>query len=127
MPALSTLTALHVHGQVLQPIYEKLVLSNVSTQSLSLELSLTEPFSLCEAPGSFSSATIKVHPPAALASTRGCRSRRLSEDAGLSSTRLSVFQAASLGVGEQAVAWVCFSPPTCVDLVSKVLDEVSPL
>lgn len=60
---LSTLPALQVLGQDLQPIYEKLVLSNVSSQSLSLELCLTEPFSLCEAPGSFSPATTKVHLP----------------------------------------------------------------
>lgn len=52
--------ALQVLGQELQPLYEKLVLSNVSSQSLSLELSLAEPFSLCEAAGSSSSALTKV-------------------------------------------------------------------
>lgn len=41
-------------------MYEKLVLTNVSSQSLSLELGLVKPFSLCESPGACSSATAKV-------------------------------------------------------------------
>ena len=45
------------------PSYEKLILMNVSSLSLSLELSLVEPFSLCEAPGAQSSATTKVTAP----------------------------------------------------------------
>uniref|UniRef100_A0A3Q3XB93 Hydin adenylate kinase-like domain-containing protein n=1 Tax=Mola mola TaxID=94237 RepID=A0A3Q3XB93_MOLML len=45
----------------LTPLYEKLLLTNVSTRSLSLELRLIEPFSLCESPGAHSSATTKVH------------------------------------------------------------------
>lgn len=43
------------------PLYEKLIFTNVSTLSLSLEFCLVEPFSLCEAPGAHSSATTKVH------------------------------------------------------------------
>ncbi|XP_035521672.1 hydrocephalus-inducing protein homolog [Morone saxatilis] len=48
-----------VPGQTLKPLYEKLILTNVSSLSLSMELSLVEPFSLCEAPGTHSSATTK--------------------------------------------------------------------
>lgn len=43
------------------PLYEKLILENVSSLSLSMELSVVEPFSLCEATGAHSSATNKVH------------------------------------------------------------------
>lgn len=43
------------------PLYEKLILRNMSTLSLSLELCLVEPFALCETPGAHSSATNKVH------------------------------------------------------------------
>ncbi|XP_040894088.1 hydrocephalus-inducing protein homolog [Toxotes jaculatrix] len=46
-------------GKSLTPLYEKLVLKNVSSLSLSMRLSLVEPFSLCEAPGAHSSATTK--------------------------------------------------------------------
>ncbi|XP_056908191.1 hydrocephalus-inducing protein homolog isoform X4 [Takifugu flavidus] len=49
-----------VLGQNLKPMYEKLVLNNVSSQSLSLELCLVKPFSLCESPGACSSATTKT-------------------------------------------------------------------
>ncbi|XP_026221932.1 hydrocephalus-inducing protein homolog [Anabas testudineus] len=48
-----------VSGKSLKPLYEKLVLKNVSALSLSMELSLVEPFSLCEAPKAHSSATTK--------------------------------------------------------------------
>ncbi|XP_073328914.1 hydrocephalus-inducing protein homolog [Pagrus major] len=48
-----------VPGESLMPSYEKLILTNVSSLSLSLELSLVEPFSLCETPGAQSSATTK--------------------------------------------------------------------
>ncbi|XP_030281249.1 hydrocephalus-inducing protein homolog isoform X1 [Sparus aurata] len=48
-----------VPGESLMPSYEKLILTNVSSLSLSLELTLVEPFSLCEAPGAQSSATTK--------------------------------------------------------------------
>ncbi|GAA6221266.1 hydrocephalus-inducing protein homolog [Lates japonicus] len=48
-----------VPGKSLVPLYEKLVLKNVSSLSLSMELSVVEPFSLCEAPGAHSSATTK--------------------------------------------------------------------
>ncbi|XP_047451812.1 hydrocephalus-inducing protein homolog [Mugil cephalus] len=48
-----------VKGKRLLPLYEKLVLKNVSSLSLSMELSLIEPFSLCEAPGDNSSSTTK--------------------------------------------------------------------
>ncbi|XP_049928998.1 hydrocephalus-inducing protein homolog isoform X2 [Epinephelus moara] len=48
-----------VPGQCLMPLYEKLILENVSSLSLSVELSLVEPFSLCEAQGAHSSATTK--------------------------------------------------------------------
>uniref|UniRef100_A0A8C2Z823 Hydin adenylate kinase-like domain-containing protein n=1 Tax=Cyclopterus lumpus TaxID=8103 RepID=A0A8C2Z823_CYCLU len=40
-----------VPGKSLKPIYEKLILENVLSLSLSVELSLAEPFSLCEASG----------------------------------------------------------------------------
>uniref|UniRef100_A0A3Q3KEI6 Hydin adenylate kinase-like domain-containing protein n=1 Tax=Monopterus albus TaxID=43700 RepID=A0A3Q3KEI6_MONAL len=50
-----------VPGNSLMPLYEKLVLENVSPLSLSIELSLAEPFSLCEGPVDHSSATTKVH------------------------------------------------------------------
>uniref|UniRef100_A0A3B4VD89 HYDIN axonemal central pair apparatus protein n=1 Tax=Seriola dumerili TaxID=41447 RepID=A0A3B4VD89_SERDU len=50
-----------VPGKNLIPVYEKLVLKNVSSLSLSMTLSLLEPFSLCEAPGAHSSTTTKVH------------------------------------------------------------------
>ncbi|KAM8849594.1 hydrocephalus-inducing protein homolog isoform 2-T2 [Spinachia spinachia] len=48
-----------VPGESLMPLYEKLVLENVSSLSLSVELSLVEPFSLCEASGAHSPATTK--------------------------------------------------------------------
>ncbi|XP_071313817.1 hydrocephalus-inducing protein homolog isoform X2 [Trachinotus anak] len=48
-----------VPGKNLIPLYEKLVLKNVSSLSLSMMLTLVEPFSLCEAPGAHSSATTK--------------------------------------------------------------------
>ncbi|XP_053175951.1 hydrocephalus-inducing protein homolog [Scomber japonicus] len=48
-----------VPGKTLIPLYEKLVLKNVSPLTLSMELSLVEPFSLCEARGGHSSATTK--------------------------------------------------------------------
>ncbi|XP_045894276.1 hydrocephalus-inducing protein homolog isoform X2 [Micropterus dolomieu] len=46
-------------GKRLLPLYDKLILENVSSLLLSVELSLVEPFSLCEAPGALSSATTK--------------------------------------------------------------------
>ncbi|XP_008288806.1 hydrocephalus-inducing protein homolog [Stegastes partitus] len=46
-------------GKRLLPVYEKLVLKNVSSLSRSVELSLVEPFSLCEDPGDHISATTK--------------------------------------------------------------------
>ncbi|XP_069028847.1 hydrocephalus-inducing protein homolog [Embiotoca jacksoni] len=48
-----------VRGESVLPLYEKLVLKNVSSLSLSMELSLVEPFFLCEAPGDQSSTTTK--------------------------------------------------------------------
>ncbi|XP_027128846.1 hydrocephalus-inducing protein homolog isoform X3 [Larimichthys crocea] len=48
-----------VPGKSLMPLYEKLILTNVSPLSLSMELRLVEPFSLSEAPGANSSATTK--------------------------------------------------------------------
>ncbi|KAK2918189.1 hydrocephalus-inducing protein homolog [Channa argus] len=48
-----------VPGKSLMPLYEKLVLKNVSCLSLSMELSLVEPFFLCEGPRSQNSCTIK--------------------------------------------------------------------
>lgn len=53
---------LQVPGKSLTPLYEKLILENVSSLSLSMELSLVEPFSLCEASGALSTATTKVLP-----------------------------------------------------------------
>lgn len=51
---------LKVPGKTLMPLYEKLILKNVSALCLSIELSLVEPFSLCDAPRPQSSATTKV-------------------------------------------------------------------
>lgn len=51
---------LQVLGQNPKPMYEKLVLNNVSSQSLSLELCLMKPFSLCGSPEACASATTKV-------------------------------------------------------------------
>ncbi|KAI3371721.1 hypothetical protein L3Q82_024292, partial [Scortum barcoo] len=48
-----------VPGKSLKALYQKLILQNVSALSLSMEFSLAEPFSLCEAPGVYSSATTK--------------------------------------------------------------------
>ncbi|XP_059190373.1 hydrocephalus-inducing protein homolog [Centropristis striata] len=48
-----------VPGKSLKPQYEKLILDNVSSLPLSMELSLVEPFSLCEASGAQSQATTK--------------------------------------------------------------------
>ncbi|XP_070763174.1 hydrocephalus-inducing protein homolog [Enoplosus armatus] len=48
-----------VPGQSLMPLYEKLILKNVSSLSLSMELALEQPFSLCQDPGAHSSATTK--------------------------------------------------------------------
>ncbi|XP_029289106.1 hydrocephalus-inducing protein homolog [Cottoperca gobio] len=48
-----------VPGKSLRPLYEKLILENVSSVPLSMELSLPEPFSLCEASGAHSPATTK--------------------------------------------------------------------
>ncbi|XP_038153742.1 hydrocephalus-inducing protein homolog [Cyprinodon tularosa] len=47
-----------VKGSLL-PVYERLVLLNVSPLPLRLELSVTEPFSLCESPGENNSTTTK--------------------------------------------------------------------
>ncbi|XP_035498051.2 hydrocephalus-inducing protein homolog isoform X1 [Scophthalmus maximus] len=49
----------NVPGESLTPLYQKLVLKNVSALSLSMTLALVEPFSLCEARGAQSSATTK--------------------------------------------------------------------
>ncbi|XP_051916753.1 hydrocephalus-inducing protein homolog isoform X2 [Hippocampus zosterae] len=46
-------------GVDLTQLYEELVLKNVSSLSLSMELSLATPFSLCEARGVLSTANIK--------------------------------------------------------------------
>ncbi|XP_049580395.1 hydrocephalus-inducing protein homolog [Syngnathus scovelli] len=46
-------------GEDLTQLYEELVLKNVSSLSLSMELSLASPFSLCEARGVFSTANTK--------------------------------------------------------------------
>ncbi|KAG7521590.1 hydrocephalus-inducing protein-like [Solea senegalensis] len=48
-----------VPGENLEPIYEKLVLKNVSSLCLSMKLSVEEPFSLCDAPRTQSSVTTK--------------------------------------------------------------------
>ncbi|KAM9351917.1 LOW QUALITY PROTEIN: hydrocephalus-inducing protein homolog [Symphorus nematophorus] len=48
-----------VSGQSLMPLYEKLILTNESSLSLSMELAVVQPFFLCEAPGAHSSATTK--------------------------------------------------------------------
>uniref|UniRef100_A0A665UQV0 Hydin adenylate kinase-like domain-containing protein n=1 Tax=Echeneis naucrates TaxID=173247 RepID=A0A665UQV0_ECHNA len=48
-----------VPGKNLTPLYEKLVLKNVSSLTLSMKLSVVEPFSLCEATGEYNSATTK--------------------------------------------------------------------
>ncbi|XP_074533739.1 hydrocephalus-inducing protein homolog [Halichoeres trimaculatus] len=48
-----------VPGKNLMPLYEKLVLKNVSSLSLAMELSLEEPFSLCETPEAQGSVTTK--------------------------------------------------------------------
>ncbi|XP_075998117.1 hydrocephalus-inducing protein homolog [Genypterus blacodes] len=47
-------------GKSLVPLYEMLVFKNVSSLSLHIELSVVEPFSLCEAEGNFSSATKSI-------------------------------------------------------------------
>nr|XP_046249402.1 hydrocephalus-inducing protein homolog [Scatophagus argus] len=44
----------------LKLLYEKMILTNVSSLSLSMELSVVEPFSLCEAPGAQSSTAKSV-------------------------------------------------------------------
>ncbi|XP_032378415.1 hydrocephalus-inducing protein [Etheostoma spectabile] len=46
-----------VPGESLKPLYEKLIFENLSSLPLSMELSLVEPFSLCEASGAHSPAT----------------------------------------------------------------------
>ncbi|XP_068458365.1 hydrocephalus-inducing protein homolog isoform X2 [Clinocottus analis] len=48
-----------VPGKSLKPLYEKLILENVSSLSLTVELSLVEPFSLCQASGAHSPVTTK--------------------------------------------------------------------
>lgn len=55
------LHVLQVLGESLTPLYEKLILTNVSSLSLSMELCVVEPFSLCDSPGAHSSATTKVY------------------------------------------------------------------
>ncbi|KAM4554444.1 hydrocephalus-inducing protein homolog [Fundulus diaphanus] len=50
-----------VQGNSLLPVYEKLVLHNVSTLPLSMELILPEPFSLSETLGDHSSTTTKFY------------------------------------------------------------------
>lgn len=50
-----------VPGQSLSPLFEKLILENVSSLPVCMELSLVEPFSLCEASGAHIRATTKVH------------------------------------------------------------------
>lgn len=54
------LNVLQTTGKSITPLYKKLVLKNVSALTLSMELSIVEPFSLCEAQGAQSSATTKV-------------------------------------------------------------------
>uniref|UniRef100_UPI003AADF4DB hydrocephalus-inducing protein homolog n=1 Tax=Centroberyx gerrardi TaxID=166262 RepID=UPI003AADF4DB len=49
-----------VPGTSLVPLYEKLVLKNISSLCLSMDLSLVEPFSLCDAKGDPTSATTKA-------------------------------------------------------------------
>ncbi|XP_056138426.1 hydrocephalus-inducing protein homolog [Lampris incognitus] len=49
-----------VPGKSLVPLYEKVVLKNISSLALSMDLSLTEPFALCEAKGDPSMATTKA-------------------------------------------------------------------
>uniref|UniRef100_A0A3Q2E163 Hydin adenylate kinase-like domain-containing protein n=1 Tax=Cyprinodon variegatus TaxID=28743 RepID=A0A3Q2E163_CYPVA len=77
----------------LLPVYERLVLLNVSPLPLRLELSVTEPFSLCESPGENNSTTTKV-----------C---------------YSCFSA----IVRRLELWVCFDPSLCTDLVSCILDK----
>ncbi|XP_061578790.1 hydrocephalus-inducing protein homolog [Cololabis saira] len=48
-----------VKGQSLLPHYEKLLIKNMSSLSLTLDLLLVEPFFLCEAPGDQTSTTTK--------------------------------------------------------------------
>ncbi|KAM8861524.1 hydrocephalus-inducing protein homolog isoform 3-T3 [Synchiropus picturatus] len=48
-----------VPGKDLVPLYEILLLQNVSSLPLSMELSLAAPFSLCESSGAISSTTTK--------------------------------------------------------------------
>ncbi|XP_041651130.1 hydrocephalus-inducing protein homolog [Cheilinus undulatus] len=48
-----------VPGKNLTPLYEKLILRNASSLSLTVELSLVEPFSLCDAQRAYSSLTTK--------------------------------------------------------------------
>ncbi|KAG7229797.1 hypothetical protein INR49_012446 [Caranx melampygus] len=48
-----------VPGENIIPVYEKLILKNVTSLSLSMRLSLVQPFSLCEVPGAQSTATTK--------------------------------------------------------------------
>ncbi|XP_030613884.1 hydrocephalus-inducing protein homolog isoform X2 [Archocentrus centrarchus] len=48
-----------VKGENLLPLYEKLILKNVSSLPLSMKLSLVEPFCLCEAPSDPTTATTK--------------------------------------------------------------------
>ncbi|XP_034061831.1 LOW QUALITY PROTEIN: hydrocephalus-inducing protein homolog [Gymnodraco acuticeps] len=48
-----------VPGQSLTPLFEKLILENVSSLPVCMELSLVEPFSLCEASGAHIRATTK--------------------------------------------------------------------
>uniref|UniRef100_A0A8C6LXQ9 Uncharacterized protein n=1 Tax=Nothobranchius furzeri TaxID=105023 RepID=A0A8C6LXQ9_NOTFU len=49
-----------VKGQSVLPVYEKLVLSNVSPLSLSMMLSLDAPFFLCDARGNHSATTKSI-------------------------------------------------------------------
>ncbi|KAM9854716.1 hydrocephalus-inducing protein homolog [Aulostomus maculatus] len=48
-----------VPGKSLAPLYEKLILKNMSDVTLSMEISLAAPFSLCEASGAHSTVTSK--------------------------------------------------------------------
>lgn len=52
---------LQVPGMSLVPLYEKLCLKNVSTLALSLELTLAEPFGLCDCTSDDSFTSSKVH------------------------------------------------------------------
>ncbi|XP_037834213.1 hydrocephalus-inducing protein homolog [Kryptolebias marmoratus] len=131
-----------VKGKILQPAYEKLVLRNVSSLPLSIELSLPEPFFLCDAQLENSSTTTKVS--YILSAFQGwfhCFIANLRKKSFANLVAYFVhfhnivlriiikvffffFQYLVLGDEGEVELWVCFDPTFYKNQVSQIVDEL---